>query len=171
MTKKIKFIFVCVILVSFIIVIIPKGTKLSNAVININNGDIAYCYLDSESSIATLNICVFDKYGTKKFTKRIYSNGGSYADMLFKNNDLYICVGRTNVIYAYDENGNSIKEIDISNDEMKNINPFDGWESSFGKKVFVLDNHLYEYKEPTIFSRYSKLTISYDDKNIIIFEF
>ena len=69
MTKKIKFIFVCVILVSFIIVIIPKETKLSNAVINIDNGDIAYCYLDSESSIATLNICVFDKYGKKNSLK------------------------------------------------------------------------------------------------------
>ena len=164
MTKRLKII-ICLCVVSLIIIaLIPKNVdEISNAVVNDNNGDIAFSYLDFSGRISMLRICLFSKDGEELFSKGIFSDGGSHARMLFYENNLCIYEGRTGKTYSFDRNGN-VCDVNVSVEAIKSTGTFRGWKTSFGRKTYSLNGYLYCYESPHIFKHRAYITIKNDEQ-------
>ena len=87
---------------------------------------------------------LFDKEGSMLWKKYFNSAGGSNSDMLFSEDSLHIYIGRTNEQYAYTRDGEEITST-VDCKELKARQAWDGWDSSYGKKEFVLGQYRYTY--------------------------
>ena len=162
MSKRVIIIICACIIGLSAIFLIPKGVdEITNAVINTENGDIAFCYYDFDdaSRYDALRIEVFDKNGEKLFSKSFLRYESSYADMLYYEGNLYIYLGRTEEFFALDRNGNKISELNLLRSEVQNSDSFDGWQLSFGKTSYTLGDIEYCYEEATIFKHQARLII------------
>ena len=170
MKKKTLFL-LCVCIIGIVIVtLLPRNVDvITNAVVNSENGDIAFCYLDYSQRIAMLNIAVFNRDGEELFTKSIFSNGGAYASLRFYEDNLCVYDGRMQETYFFNRDGDSIN-LDVTVEEIRETGAFDGWKSSFGKKSYSLDEYVYCYETPNIFKHQARLTISYGENVNVIYE-
>ncbi len=143
-----------------IIALIPKNVdKITNAAVNTENGDVAFCYLDFSQKIAMIRVVSFDKDGKELFSKNFFSNGGAYCSMIFYENVLCLYVSRTEKVYFLDRNGDFAKcNVELS--DIKNSYAFDGWKNSFGKMSFSNGDYTYIYESPSLFKHSAKLTIT-----------
>jgi hypothetical protein len=154
-------IILCVCAIGILIIaLIPKNVdKITNAVVNTENGDVAFCYLDFSQNIAMIRVVSFDKDGKELFSKNFFSDGGSYCSMIFYENVLCLYISRTEKAYFLDRNGDSAKcNAEIL--DIKNSYAFEGWEKSFGKWSFPNGEYTYIYESPTLFKHSAKLTIT-----------
>ena len=85
-------IILCVCAIGILIIaLIPKNVdKITNAVVNTENGDVAFCYLDFSQNIAIIRVVSFDKDGKELFSKNFFSDGGSYCSMLTVEEELIL---------------------------------------------------------------------------------
>ncbi|MBR2342745.1 MAG: hypothetical protein IKA64_00655 [Clostridia bacterium] len=166
--KKYVVLFCAIVIGLIIIALIPKNAdRISNAVVNVENGDIAFCYTDYSGRASALRIVLFDKNGEKLFSKSTYAAEG-YASLGFRDNILFVCCGKSqDITYSFDRAGAEVTP-NMTIEEVKKITAFQGWKSSFGKKTYELNGYIYCYEAPTIFKDKSKFTITYGDKVKII---
>lgn len=170
MSKKILAILCICIVGILIIALIPKEVdEITNAVVNPNNGDIAFCYYDYSGTVDRIRILVFNRYGEELYSKTYLE---AYTpSMVFDGNELCITLGRTYEKYSFDREGNETSN-SISADDIKKNDFFGEWAYSFasGKMIYSLDNYKYCYEEPTIFRRRAKLTISNGETVVVIYQ-
>ena len=74
------------------------------------------------------------------------------------------------MMYSFDRDGNLLDRIDVSIEEMRGVELFEGWRSSFGKKEYFFDEFSYVYKAPTIFRHSAELCITNGEKEIILYQ-
>lgn len=170
MTKKIALILCATIIGLSIIVIIPKDIdEITNAVVNSNNGDIAFSYCDYSGRIGVLRVTSYNKEGEKLFSKT-FTLEGSYVALKFHENVLCVCEGRMEKRkHFYDRSGAPVNA-DITVEEIRERYAFDDWKSSFGKKTFSLNGYVYCYETPTIFKHRARLTINDGAEEKLIYE-
>ena len=168
-TKKVTAIIIICILGIFLLYMLPTDVvTISNAVVNEETGDIAFAYADSSGRIDVIRVVVFNKEGEKLFSKSFEING-SHTDLCFSENKLYVSLARTDEFYCFEMDG-SDSEPALTLDDVKAYNKFSGWEHSFGKYTYSYGDYLYCYNEPSVFSHYSSVTITYGNETKIIFE-
>ena len=153
-----------------IIAIIPKNVdEITNAVVNPNNGDIAFSYCNYSERVDVLRVTVYSKEGERLFSKTFLLEG-SYAALKFHEDILCVCEGRIeNRKHCYDRNGAEVNA-NITIAEIRERHAFDDWKSSFGKKTYSLDGYTYIYEAPTIFKHIARLTISDAITEKVIYE-
>lgn len=78
-------------------------TPIEDAVVNNENGDIAFAYYDNYKE--GLQLVVYDYEGRKLWTKNLYSAGGTSIYLGYLNQNLVAYVSRTNTFYTFDRNG------------------------------------------------------------------
>lgn len=162
--KKVAFV-ICVSVICVVLVaLVPKANGVKNAVVNLDNGDIAFSYTGEDSYT---KIALFDKDGNKIFVKSIYfGDGGTY--MRFKDDILCVCIGRQDKMYFINRGGTLVDPV-MTKSEIKGDQCFENWESSFGKKEFCWGSYVYKYKSPTLFQRCAELMISNNGNNKTIY--
>ena len=81
MKKKAIFILVVCIIGLLIIALIPKeADEITNAVVNSNNGDVAFSYMEYSGKTNILVVALFNKDGETLYSKTFFS-GTSYASL------------------------------------------------------------------------------------------
>ena len=169
MKKTITIVCACILVILFIILIPKNVERISNATVNSNNGDIAFCFLDESGRIEKISLVVMNKDGEKLFSKSIISNGCAHLDMLFVDDVLHVYEGRTNKIYSYGRTGNPV-DSNVTKDQISSRISFEEWDYSFGKATIVLNGYEYCYKSANIFRRKETLSISNGDTFLLIYE-
>ena len=166
--KKGIVIFCAAVVMLVIIALIPKGVdEITHAVVNPNNGDIAFCYHDHSHAAHPLRIVAYDKFGEELFSKSFYTSRG--ASMTYSGDELCVSIWADNEKYSYDRQGNGT-ESDISIAEIEKNSGFSEWEISFGKKRYTLGEYIYCYDAPTVFKHRARLTISDGENTKTIYE-
>ena len=142
-----------------IIAIIPKNVvTISNAVVNENNGDIAFCYLYPTKN-PILNVDLYNKDGEKIFSKT-FKTSGSYAYLRFNNNnELIVCYGKSDKKTCIIDRSGIVSDTDIPSEIISSGDSFKGWNSVRGKKSYSWDTYTYLYESPTVFHRKAKMVI------------
>ena len=130
-----------------------------NAIVNPENGDVAYCYQPYNSNgVYDMIVVMFSKNGEKLFSKSIYTQTGTHVYLSFYKGILCVRPTRTDTLYCYDRSG-LIAGVDIKVKDIDWNDSFAGWESSFGKYSYSLGEYKYQYYAPTIFRHHAELTI------------
>lgn len=166
--KKGIVIFCAAVVTLVIIALIPKGVdEITHAVVNPNNGDIAFCYHDHSHAAHPLRIVAYDKFGEELFSKSFYTSRG--ASMTYSGDELCVSIWADNEKHSYDRQGNGT-ESDISIAEIEKNSGFSEWKISFGKKRYTLGEYVYYYDAPTVFKHRARLTISNGENTKTIYE-
>ena len=168
--KKARILLISLILGVFIMLLIPKNANhISNAAINPNNGDIAFCYYDYSSETKAIRVEVYSKSGELLFSK-VTGGDGAYADLLFIDDELYVSSGRDNRRYRFDRDGNE-PGYDVPYkifEETQKARNFDSWKFSLGKRTFQYEDYLYVYKPPMILRDKALLTVTNGDGEVTV---
>ena len=144
--KKYIFLCVCVIVGLILIVLVPgkNVAKIENAIVNPENGDIAFTYFYSERS--TIVLTLYNTSGEALFSTGIDSGGGSYSTMMFAGENLCIYISRTNTLYEFSRDGERIKKSEIPREQIDMPELWHGWDTMRGKKQFEQNGYLYVYE-------------------------
>lgn len=157
--RKVILLFCAGIIALLIIAIIPKNAvTISNAVVNENNGDIAFCYF-YPTKFGILNVDLYSKDGDKLFSQT-FKAGGGYGALRFYNDKLYVSYGKTDKKTCVIDRSGNVSDTDIPSEIISTADTFKGWSSVRGKKTYSLDGYTYIYEMPTVFHRRAELTIS-----------
>jgi len=171
MKNKKVFVILIIITVVAIFILIPIGVEeVTNAVVNQQNGDIAFCYSETSGTVDYLIVTCVSKEGNVLYSKRLFSEGGSYAELMFFDETLSVFVHKTNSIFSYNRDGT---KCEIEKDEkelLKNASRFDNWKNGLFERSFEYGEYKYIYKEPSTFYRKAKLIISTGQKEMTIYE-
>lgn len=168
MKKKAIFILVVCIIGLLIIALIPKeADEITNAVVNSNNGDVAFSYMEYSGKTNILVVALFNKDGEKLYSKTFFS-GTSYASLNFHEDKLHVYIGRTKETHCYDRTGASA-EVALTTEEIKSSGTFGGWKHSFGKRTYELNGYTYNYYSPTIFRDKAEVVIS-NETDVVIYK-
>lgn len=164
--KNKRLFWVCLFIIFLITLLFPRGNyDISNAIVNEENGDIAFsCFYESEDSYK-IKIFQFSKDGELLFTEEL-SSPGSNPSLLFRENQLYVMPARTQTIYSFDRNGNPAGNA-VSVKELQETYSFDGWKQSLINKKYTWGEYVYCYEGPTLFRYKASLTITYGDSEKI----
>jgi len=148
-----------------------KPDRIEYAVVNPENGDIAFCYLDTTGEDA-LKISVFDKWGNELYTKVFPSQ--KYPDMIFDGEDLCVVLFDSYQILSYDREGNATDntENNTSLNEIKQNDSFSQWKYSFWKNTYTckINGTTYIYEAPLFYRRKATLTLINGDTEAVIYE-
>jgi hypothetical protein len=168
--KKTVIILVCVGIIGLLaIVLVPKCVEVENAVVNPNNGDIAFLYVCFSDKIDFIKLDLYNKEGEKQFSKTFSLYEISYGGISFYNDVL--CVKTVSTVYFFDRSGESVNEkIDLA--EIKNKTTFEKWSYSFLKSKYTIEfgDYKYSYQRPTIFKRQAVLKITKDTESVVIYK-
>ena len=167
--RMIAMVVVCILGVLLIYMLPTDVVHITNATVNDETGDIAFCYTDSSGGIEMLRIVVFNKAGEKLFSRSFVANG-AHADMLFYEGKLSAIVGRDNDYYCIEMDGSDSVDFTLPAEDVMNSGSFSGWHYCLGKHTYLCGDYLYCYNEPSVFSHYSSITITYGNETKIIFE-
>ncbi len=138
--KSIMIICVAVVLGFVLFLMMPTDVNaISNATIDENSGDVAFCYFDNSAKVAVLNIAVFDKTGGKLYGKSIVSSSG-FADMCFYEGVLCINLSRTNEVLCFDRAGNQTV-VDVNRAYIKEQIELSEWNGSLFRKEYTLGEY------------------------------
>ena len=167
-TGKKKIIFVLSIFILAVVVsnLIPREvTGINNAVVNKENGDIAFCYFINKPGYdyPFTKVCLYSKSGEELFAKEF--DKPYPAKMIFDGTDIFIAIGDPSKEYSFDRQGNPINKTSKL-EEIKETNAFDGWKQSLKNRKYTLGEYVYCYEGPTPFRRKARLTIR-NGENII----
>ena len=170
MKRKNKLILICVVIGLFVIMIMPtEVTDINCAVVNSENGDIAFSYFYDTNGIDSVVIEAYTKDGEMLFSKSYLS---APVHMVYDGEDLCIVVGKGDYKkYCFDRNGNEVNN-DITMTKIQERYSFDGWEFSFLAWTFecVFDDYTYRYEQPTAFKHRATLTITKGEEVITIYD-
>lgn len=169
--KKARILLIALTVGFFIMLVIPKNAnRITNAAINPNNGDIAFCYYDYSSEIKAVRVEMYTKSGELLFSK-VTGGGGAYADLLFIDGNLYVCSGRSNLRFCFDRMGNELGNDDVPFEDYKkaqSAGEFDGWKWTLTKWTFRYEDCVYVYKPPVIFRDKAQLTVTNGDGEVAV---
>ena len=170
--NKKQILFICVCCFGLLLyVLVPKNVqKIENAVVNDENGDIAFARFVKEEGHYVTKIYQYDKEGVLPFSKDIQSDGaGAMPKLLFYENELYVVLSRTKEKYSFDRNGNQGSDL-LSADFLSNLSSFEGWVVTSKSKSYTNGDCVYVYEAPRIFRYKSRLTITNGEREIEIFK-
>ena len=168
MSKKTGVIICCCVIVIIIIALIPHNVNtVQNAVVNPDNGDIAFSYFDKFRGVDVIRITVFNKHGEELYSKSYLST--YTVGMIFDGDELCITVGRYDEKHSFDREGNETNN-SIPAKEITKHNTFEGWKTSFKKETYSFEEYRYVYKKPSIISRNAKLIIENQEGEKVIYE-
>ena len=147
--NKYIFLCICVIIGLILIAIIPgkNVARIENAVINPENGDIAFTYFYGERSAIVL--ALYNANGEALFSTGIDSDGGSYSTMTFVGENLCIYISRTNMLYEFSRDGTRVRKTEMSREQIDMPELWNDWDTTRGKKQFERDGYLYVYEYST----------------------
>lgn len=169
-SKKVAIIIIVCILGILLIYMLPtEVTDITNAAVNAETGDIAFCYLDYSGRTEVLKVAVFNKEGQKLFSRSFLPNG-SYADLLFHEGKLYVCVGRTEDLYCLQMDGSDFPEPVLAIEDVKATDAFSGWGYLSRQHTYSWGEYMYCYNEPGVFSHHASMTITHGENTKIIFQ-
>ena len=159
--RKIAIILCACVIGLLAIAIIPKNVvRISNAVVNEKNGDIAFCYM-YPTNYSVLNVELYTKDGEKVFSKAFYTDATEYASLKFIDDGLLVRYRATNEkACLIDRDGNVLETnippylIGLATKE------FEGWNVALGKKTYSQNGYDYIYESPTVFRHRAKLTVT-----------
>ena len=110
MKKIVFFIAVAILTITMSLVLARLNSyeQIEDAIVNPDNGDIAYAYYVSEES--RLQVCVYDYEGNLLWKKRISSAGGTSMYFAYIDGNLNMYVSRTNKLYVFGRDGTIISQ-------------------------------------------------------------
>ena len=169
-TNKIKLLIICVVCILVFFILFPTNANgIRTAVVNDQNGDIAFCYYDSKGVQDVIKVCLFTKDGEELYSK-VFVTGMS-PDMIFVDETLCMVVhyGTRETKYFYDREGNETY-LNISSEEINNPTGFEGWDYCFGNFTLYKEDYEYRYEQPFFFRKRARLTITKGDTMLVIYE-
>ena len=162
-------VFVCIgILVALIGLLLPKGyDDVDGVVVNPENGDIAFCYIDRTSNLPMLTVSLYTKDGEERFTKRIVNSVKSATSIAFFEGKLYVT--HFDKFFCLDMEGNKLDEMRISSEDEEKLllSQFDLWGWS---EYCTLGEYRYCREFASIFRRGTRLIIEHGDKTTVIYQ-
>lgn len=160
----------CILLLLFIVLVPNEVAELKNAVVNSENGDIAFAYADYTGRTAMLRVTLCSKDGTVLFSKKISTDLNNVGIAFVKSN-VYVCVGRIeHKTYCFNRSGNAMDFEFLSKEFIHECDAFDGWDFSFGKRTCAFGEYKYQYNTPTFFKHSAKLTVRNEENITTIYE-
>ncbi|MBR7167821.1 MAG: hypothetical protein IKD33_03320, partial [Bacteroidales bacterium] len=145
--KKIIVIVISCLLGLLLIFLTPKGTDpIKDAIINPENGDIAYAYYNSQYSVVYL--VVYDVEGNRLFSKTLKTDrGGGNVALLYNGDVINARAGIGGNYFAYNRDGSVNYEKRLGDDAYEGHTEFSGWKHSYRKYTFTTDKATYVFRE------------------------
>ena len=171
MKKKIIIIIICCICGLILLSVMPYNVQtVSNALVNSENGDIAFVY-DMQKMSFTLGVLVLcDKDGNVLFQESFQDSGKVSIRLAFCGENIYAYTGIGERLYGFDRNGKPLSQYEISASDIKNKMHFYGWSSGFIDATYVLGEYVYRYERPLFFKKTSRLVIEHNGETVVLFE-
>ena len=170
MDKKVTLLVLICIVGILLVCALPKNAdRITNAIVNETNGDVAFCYYDSSGKIDVLRVDWYSKDGEEILSETFFSDGGSHAYLFFYEDNLCINIGRTNKTHFFDREGKELS-INVMPEEIRSRDSFEEWEHSIGKISYTLGQYEYVYENPRLLKDKAKLTITNNNSSVIIYE-
>ena len=146
---------------------------VTNAVVNENNGDVAFCYYDSSGRVGVIKVELFNRSGERLFSKSLFTEG-SYAALMFYNDSLCVNCGRlTTKFYAYNRDGEDSKA-EIPGDIIEAVEKYSSteeqWKGFLGKYTYAKNGVEYVWEDYMFFIHRARIIIRDGDKEIVIYE-
>ena len=168
--KKKTFVILCAVCLFISIILLPRNAgEIRTAVVNKENGDIAFCYYEYTSGPSVIQITVCDKDGKSLYSKSFAT--GKSPDMIFVGENLCMVVhyGTKETKYFYDREGNETY-VNISSEEIKAPASFEEWDYCLSNFTLRNGDCEYRYEQPGFFRHRAKLTINNGDNVMVIYE-
>ena len=170
MKRKNKLILICVVIGLFVIMIMPtEVSDINCAVVNSENGDIAFSYFYDTNGIDSVVIDVYTRDGKQLFSKSYLH---APVQMIYVGEDLCIVVGKGDYKkYCFDREGNEINNT-VTMSEIQKRSSFDEWSFSFWSwsSEYSYDNYVYRYERPTVFKHRAVLTVRKGEETVILYQ-
>ena len=171
MNKKKAVVLICAfaIMIPLFILLPKEANEVTNAIVNTENGDIAFCYYDSSGITSHIRVDAYNAKGELLFSKPLVGSDGSYASLMFSDGMLYAS-DRSDKKYCFDMTGKKCDASDVSSVQIDKAGAFSGWKSSFGKRTFEYGDIRYVYELPMIFKDRCTLTLERQDGRTVLYE-
>ena len=161
--------FICIgILVFILILLLPKDyDDIGGAVVNPENGDVAFCFIDRTGRVPMLTVSLYTKDGEERFTKRVVDSVKPATSLAFQEDKLFVT--HFDKSYCLDMDGNLVDGVDCTgkDGEQLLLSEFSLFDWS---RYCTLGEYRYCHEFASIFRRGTRLIIEYGEKTTVIYQ-
>ena len=174
MRKRLTVIIVlCIAIAALIFFVFPAEVNgLTNAAVNEENGDVAFCYPDYSGKADVIRVELYNKDGERLFEKTVYPGAGAHVSLCFCKGNVYVYVGRYEAFYTWTREGVDCKSLATAEqiESAKSSSSFTGWKNSFASSTYVCGENEYVYRKASLFGNKAQLLIKNADGERVIYE-